>query len=105
MSYAALCVCTTLIFLDRRENTFCVPMHCGSSMLSGLVATWLLTMLYGLAPPSVAQFASAGLIVVALLFLSPLHHARMYTGKLNDLLARGRSRPRSQTPAIRPARK
>src|ERR1043165_6580785 len=31
--YAALCICTTLIFLDRRENTFCVPMHCGSSML------------------------------------------------------------------------
>jgi hypothetical protein len=90
VSYAALCVCTTLIFLDRRENTFCVPMHCGSSMLSGLVATWLLTMLYGQAAPSAAQFASAGLIVVALLFLSPLHHARMYAGKLNGLLARGR---------------
>lgn len=90
LSYAALCVCTTLIFLDRRENTFCVPMHCGSSMLSGLVATGLLTMIYGQAAPSAAQFASAGLIVVALLFLSPLHHARMYAGKLNGLLARGR---------------
>jgi hypothetical protein len=90
VSYAALCVCTTLIFLDCRENTFCVPMHCGSSMLSGLVATGLLTRLYGQAGPSAAQFASAGLIVVALLFLSPLHHARMYAGKLNGLLARGR---------------
>jgi hypothetical protein len=87
--YAALCVCTTLIFLDRRENTFCVPMHCGSSMLSGVVATWSLTMLYGQAPPSAAQFTSAGLIVVALLFLSPLHHARGYTSKLNGLSARG----------------
>jgi hypothetical protein len=105
VSYAALCVCTTLIFLDRRENTFCVPMHCGSSMLSGVVAAWLLTMLYGQAAPSAAQFASAGLIVVALLFLSPLHHARMYAGKLNDLLGRGRSRVSSQTPAIRQARK
>jgi hypothetical protein len=91
VSYAALCVCTTLIFLDRRENTFCVPMHCGSSMLSGVVAAWLLTIFYGQAPPSAAQFASAGLIVVALLFLSPLHHARMSVGKLNGLLARGRS--------------
>src|SRR5215212_8104628 len=38
LSYAALCICTTLIFLDRRENTFCVPVHCGSSMLSGITA-------------------------------------------------------------------
>jgi hypothetical protein len=90
VSYAALCVCTTLIFLDSRENTFCVPMHCGSSMLSGLVATGFLTIFYGQAAPSAAQFASAGLIVVALLFLSPLHHTRMYAGKLNGLLARGR---------------
>jgi hypothetical protein len=90
VSYAALCVCTTLIFLDRRENTFCVPMHCGSSMLSGVVATWLLMMFYGQAPPSAAQFASAGLIVVALLSLSPLHHASMYAGKLNGMLVRGR---------------
>ena len=90
VSYAALCVCTTLIFLDCRENTFCVPMHCGSSMLSGLVATGLLTRLYGQAGPSAAQFASAGLIVVALLFLSPLHHASVCAGKLNGLLARGR---------------
>ena len=95
--YAALCVCTTLIFLDGRENTFCVQMHCGSSMLSGMVATWLLTMLYGQASLGAAQVASAGLIVVALLFLSPLHHARMYTDKLNALLTRGWRRGSPQT--------
>ncbi len=42
LCYAALCICTTLIFLDRRENTFCMPMHCGSSMLSGFTATAIL---------------------------------------------------------------
>ena len=45
LSYAALCICTTLIFLDRRENTFCMPMHCGSSMLSGFTATAILALL------------------------------------------------------------
>ena len=84
--YAALCVCTTLIFLDRRENTFCIPMHCGASMLSGLVASWGLSFLYNQAPPSPAQLNSAFLIVIALLFLSPLHHFELYMGKLNRAL-------------------
>ncbi|HTG15059.1 MAG TPA: hypothetical protein VK747_07295 [Blastocatellia bacterium] len=83
VSYAALCVCTTLIFLDRRENTFCIPMHCGTSMLSGLVASWALSLFYNQAPPSTAQLNSAFLIVIALLFLSPLHHFELYLGKLN----------------------
>lgn len=74
LSYAALCVCTTLIFLDRRENTFCVPMHSGSSMLAGFTATIILAYLYNQSSPSTAQAASAGLIFVALAFLSPLHH-------------------------------
>src|SRR6185503_16294177 len=73
-SYAALCVCTTLIFLDRRENTFCVPMHCGSSMLSGFTATAILALLFNQSGPTMAQNLSAGFIAVALGFLSPLHH-------------------------------
>lgn len=74
LCYAGLCICTTFIFLDCRENTFCVSMHCGSSMLSGLTATIVLTWFFDQAAPSAAQFVSAGLIVVALLLLSPLHH-------------------------------
>ena len=72
--YAALCICTTFIFLDRRENTFCVPMHCGSSMLSGFTATYALTFFVNQSPPSGPQLGSAGLIVIALALLSPLHH-------------------------------
>jgi len=74
LCYAALCVCTTLIFLDRRENTFCMPMHCGSSMLSGFTATAILAYAYGQRSPTMSQTVSAGLIFVALGFLSPLHH-------------------------------
>ena len=80
--YAALCICTTLIFLDRRENTFCMPMHCGSSMLSGFTATAILAYLYGQSSPTAAQNVSAGLIIVALGFLSPLHHFDRYVSKL-----------------------
>jgi protein-tyrosine-phosphatase len=85
--YAGLCVCTTFIFLDRRENTFCVPMHCGSSMLSGLTAAWALSLFFNQNGPSPAQFVSASLIVVALLFLSPLHHFQRFLDKLKHSLA------------------
>ena len=80
--YAALCICTTLIFLDRRENTFCMPMHCGSSMLSGFTATAILAYFYGQSSPTAAQNVSAGLIIVALGVLSPLHHFDRYISKL-----------------------
>jgi protein-tyrosine-phosphatase len=86
--YAALCVCTTFIFLDRRENTFCVPMHCGSSMLAGLTASYALSFFLNQNPPSTSQLASAGLIVIALALLSPLHHFELYLGKLRYALAR-----------------
>jgi len=78
LSYAALCICTTLIFLDRRENTFCVPMHCGSSMLSGFTATAILALLFNQSGPTMAQNVSAGFLVIALGFLSPLHHFDRY---------------------------
>lgn len=86
--YAALCVCTTLIFLDRRENTFCMPMHCGSSMLSGFTATALLAYFFNQSSPSSAQLISAGFMVIALGFLSPLHHFDRLLDRLKNTLAR-----------------
>ncbi|HVQ40049.1 MAG TPA: hypothetical protein VMS31_21095 [Pyrinomonadaceae bacterium] len=88
--YAALCVCTTLIFLDRRENTFCMPMHCGSSMLSGFTASAVLAFFFNQSAPSSAQMISAGFIVIALGFLSPLHHFNRILAKLKNALARAR---------------
>jgi protein-tyrosine-phosphatase len=82
LSYTALCVCTTLIFLDRRENTFCVPMHCGSSMLSGFTATMILAYFFNQNSLTEAQTVGAGLLVVALGFLSPLHHFDRYWVKI-----------------------
>lgn len=88
LAYAGLCICTTLIFLDRRENTFCVPMHCGSSMLAGLVASYVLSLAYHQPAPSELQLVSAGLIVVAISVLSPLHHFERFFRKLDAFVSR-----------------
>ncbi len=87
--YAALCVFGTLVYLDRRENTFCIPLNRCSSLLSGLVASYALFYLYDIKPPSTAQLASTSLLAVALLFLSPLHHIRLYMDKLKSVFAAG----------------
>jgi protein-tyrosine-phosphatase len=75
-----------LIFLDRRENTFCMPMHCGSSMLSGFTATAMLAYFFNQTSPSTAQLISAGFMVIALGFLSPLHHFDRVLAKLRKTL-------------------
>ncbi len=72
--YACLYFFGTLVYLDRRENAFCIPLNRCVSVLSVLVASYALAARFGLAPPSAAELTSAGLIVVALLLLSPLHH-------------------------------
>ena len=84
--YAGLCICTTLIFLDRRENTFCVPMHCGSSMLAGLTATYVLNFVHSQTSTSGPQLVSAGLIVLGLALLSPLHHFQRVLRSLRSSL-------------------
>jgi protein-tyrosine-phosphatase len=76
--YAGLYCFGTLIYLDCRENTFCIPLNRASSLLAGLVATLSLAVFFGQAFPSPAQLGGAGLIVLALLFLSPLHHIDRY---------------------------
>ena len=63
-------ICGGLILLDKRENTFSVPVNRCSSILAGVVAAWLLTLFLGNDPPSAHKMAGAGLIVCAILFLS-----------------------------------
>lgn len=72
--YACLYCFGTLIYLDCRENTYCIPLNRGSSLLAGFCASYALTLFFGQKPPSVAQLGSAGLLVTALLLLSPFHH-------------------------------
>lgn len=68
--YEGLFVFTSLIFLDRREYSFCMPVHVCASLLAGVVASFGLGLLFGAPAPSVAQFIAAGLVIAAALMLS-----------------------------------
>ncbi len=59
-----------LILLDRRENTFCVPVNRSSSILAGVAATFVLALWLGAPTASTHQLAGAGLIIVAIVFLT-----------------------------------
>lgn len=88
--YACLYCFGTLIYLDCRENTFCIPLNRGSSLLAGVFASYVLTIFFGQKPPSAAQLGSAGLILLALLLLSPLHHSLEHAlARLRRSRARG----------------
>ncbi len=100
--YAGLYFFGTLIYLDCRENTFCIPLNRGSSLLAGIVASYGLAVFFGQEFPSAAQLGGAGLIVLALLFLSPLHHVDRYWLKLRNALAR-LPKP-AATPTLQPQR-
>ena len=85
--YAGLFCFGTLIYLDCRENSFCIPLNRGSSLLAGVFASYALASFFGQSAPSGGQLGSAGLIVVALLLLSPLHHFRRTLEQLRHSLA------------------
>ena len=59
----------SLIFLDKRENTFTVPANRASSILAGVLATYLLHIYYGQKPLNTYHLAGAALIIIAILFL------------------------------------
>jgi hypothetical protein len=59
-----------LILLDKSENTYCVPVNRSSSIMAGVFASYTLTILYGHRAPSVHNLVGAGLIILAILFLT-----------------------------------
>jgi hypothetical protein len=73
--YAGLYCYGTLIYLDRRENTFCVTLNRSASLLGGLLAALALNAFAGTRPPDAHELFGASLILLALVVLSPAHHA------------------------------
>jgi hypothetical protein len=85
--YACLYFFGTQIYLDRRENTFCIPLNRGSSVLSAVAASYGLAAIAGAAAPRVTDLVAAGFVVTALLLLSPLHHLRLQIRRVEDALS------------------
>ena len=72
--YAGLHFFGTMIYLDWRENTFCIALNRCSSLLAGLAAAYVVSMTAGVAAVPRTQLVAAGAMLAALLFLSPAHH-------------------------------
>ena len=58
-----------LILLDKRENTFCVPVNRTSSVLAGVVASYAIAIVFKQPMPNVYEVVGASLVVGAILFL------------------------------------
>ncbi|HPZ09110.1 MAG TPA: hypothetical protein PL110_13455 [Candidatus Eremiobacteraeota bacterium] len=59
-----------LILLDKRENTYCVPVNRCSSVLAGVLASYSLMYFFHDKTPETSELIGAGLIVLAILFLT-----------------------------------
>jgi uncharacterized membrane protein len=59
-----------LILLDKRENTYCVPVNRASSILAGIVASYANAIFLGMRPPGVSELVGAALIILAIVVLS-----------------------------------
>jgi hypothetical protein len=58
-----------LVLLDRRENSFCVPVNRAGSVLAGIVASFVLAYLVGLPLPNGFELAGAAFVVLAVIAL------------------------------------
>ncbi|MEL6867727.1 MAG: hypothetical protein AAFP19_25100 [Bacteroidota bacterium] len=75
--YACLYIFGSRIYLDHRENTYCIPFNRCASLLAGVAAASLLSLIFGGSFVSPAQLLSAGILLTALIALSyPAWQAR-----------------------------
>lgn len=60
----------TLVFLDKSENTYCIPVNRSSSILAGVIAAFLLSLFPNQSVPHTSQLIGAGIIIISILFLT-----------------------------------
>jgi peptidoglycan/LPS O-acetylase OafA/YrhL len=67
---AMLGVVAAFILLDKRENTYCVPLERSASVVGGVIATYVLSHLRGYPVPTRAELIGVALLVAAIVVLS-----------------------------------
>jgi hypothetical protein len=87
--YGSLYWFGTSVYLDRRENTFCISLNRCSSVLAAVVASYGLSFLAGHTGPNAGELTGAGLILSAMAVLSPLHHLRIARVPIGDSKSSG----------------
>jgi hypothetical protein len=72
--YAGLHLFGTMIYLDWRENAFCISLNRCTSIFAGIVASLAVTWNWNIAAVPRSQMTGAAIMFAALLLLSPAHH-------------------------------
>jgi hypothetical protein len=72
--YAGLHLFGTMIYLDWRENAFCISLNRCTSIFAGIVASLAVTWNWNIAAVPGSQLIGAAIMFCALLLLSPAHH-------------------------------
>ncbi|TXS90259.1 hypothetical protein FV139_18550 [Parahaliea maris] len=63
-------VFAAIILLDARENSYCVPLERASSLLAGLIAAYILAIVWDLKLPTSAEITGAIILIGAILLLT-----------------------------------
>jgi protein-tyrosine-phosphatase len=64
--YGALYIFGTWVYLDPKENTFCIPLNRCSSLLSGVVSSFALALLFNGRLPGATELAGVAVVATAL---------------------------------------
>lgn len=95
LTLTVVSVFAAIILLDARENTFCVPLERSTSLLAGIIASYLLAFGWGLSLPTTAEIIGATILIAAIVLLSvaPRWEARAAARRVSNPQKNKRSNP------------